>query len=284
MKLRHLIYPLIFAAGGAVALLTTPGLLERDPPPVMVGDTSPSAASLSNIDEQPDAGPATTQAELSESAPAQNETLLQRVESLERRLQLLEAEAAERQAAEQEFSERREEIMARRAAAAAGGQQLRDQQVSMLVEAGFSNERAEVLLRRADELRYESLQQSYRALRGEAEDVEAAPPMQALRQEIGDSEYDRFLFGLGQPNRVAVADVFQSSPAAAAGLKPGDILLAYDGQRMFDSQDLRESTMNSDPGQSVVLDVLRDGRRISLYVPGGPIGIQLGARRTDPDE
>jgi hypothetical protein len=284
MKLRHLIYPLIFAAGGAVALLTTPELLEREPPPVALGDPAPAAASPSTVDEQPDAGPAAIPAERSESGPAQNVTLVQRVEDLDRRLQLLEAEAAERAAAEQEFSERREEIMARRAAAAAGGQQFRDQQVSMLVEAGFASERAEALLRRADELRYESLQQSYRALRGEAEDVEAAAPMQALRQEIGDSEYDRFLYGLGQPNRVAVADVFQSSPAAAAGLKPGDILLAYDGQRMFDSQDLRESTLNSDPGQSVVLDVLRDGRRMSLYVPGGPIGIQMGARRTDPDE
>jgi len=284
MKLRHLIYPLIFAAGGAVALLTTPGLLEREPPPVVAGDTAPPAVIPLGVDVRPDAGPAKISAEVSEAGSAQNETLVQRVEDLERRLQLLEAEAAERVAAEQEFSERREEIMARRAAAAAGGQQFRDQQVSMLVEAGFASERAEALLRRADELRYESLQQSYRALRGEAEDAESTPPMQVLRQEIGDSEYDRFLYGLGQPNRVAVADVFQSSPAAAAGLKPGDILLAYDGQRMFDSRDLRESTMNSDPGQSVVLDVLRDGRQISLYVPGGPIGVQLGARRTDPEE
>lgn len=284
MKLRHLVYPLVFAAGGAVALLTTPEWLQEKQAQTGVAGMAEPAGTAQPEPSPSSAAPTVGLEQLEGPDASASGSLLERLEDLERRLQVLEGEAAARLAAEQEVAERREEIMARRAAATAGGQQLRDQQVSMLVEAGFAGERAEALLRRADELRYESLQQSYRALRGEAEQEDAASPMQALRQEIGDAEYDRFLYGLGQPNRVAVVDVFQSSPAAAAGLKPGDILLAYDGQRMFDGRDLREFTMASDPGQSVVLDVLRDGRQVSLYVPGGPIGIQLGARHKDPDE
>lgn len=286
MKLKILAYPLLFAAGGVVALVTTPGLLQRNVPARQAAETA-----LTQTDaparESPSPERPVTQAgqdDVNDALPDGQDTLVRRLETLEQRLAVLEDDARARQAEEDELARRREEILARREANAAGGEQLRARQVQMLVESGFSAQRAENLLRRADELRYQSLQQSYLAMRGEIDEDQALPPMQSLRQEIGDAEYDRFLYGLGQPNRVAVADVFQSSPAATAGLRPGDVLYAYDGQRLFNNGDLRELSMASDPGQNIVLDVLRDGQIISLYLPGGPLGVQLGARRSDPDD
>lgn len=284
MKLKYLVYALIFAAGGIVALLTTPGLLDRGPPAAPAASPAPSGEDINAPPPAGNGAAAETPAEGPSGEPLPQQVLLSRLQSLEQRLAVLEEEADERRAEELAQIQRREEILARREAAATGGEQLRTRQVEMLVDSGFSAQRAETLLRRADELRYQSLQQSYLAMRGEMDEEQALPPMQALRNEIGDAEYDRFLFGLGQPNRVAVSDVFQSSPAATAGLRPGDVLYAYDGQRLFSNGDLRELSMASDPGQNVVLDVLRDGQIISVYLPGGPLGVQLGARRSDPDD
>jgi regulator of sigma E protease len=58
-----------------------------------------------------------------------------------------------------------------------------------------------------------------------------------------------------------------ASPAAAAGLKPGDAIVSIDGQRyeIFGSQGILDG-IRSRAGQSVTLGVLRDGARIEVPV------------------
>jgi S1-C subfamily serine protease len=123
----------------------------------------------------------------------------------------------------------------------------------------------------------QALQEQYDARR------EGRPPagdvgLTTLRTELGEADYERYRTAMGQPTSVGVADVLASSPAERAGLMPGDEIVAYGGKRVFDVGELNALTLEGTPGESVVLDVRRDGQNVQLVMPRGPIGITGGFR------
>ncbi len=153
-----------------------------------------------------------------------------------------------------------------------------EQRVDRLVSGGFTPQRAQWLLERTEELRMQALQAMYDARR-EGRPVDQATfadEQSLLRKEIGDAEYEQYLTALGRPTAVGVGDVFAQSPAEAAGLHSGDQIVSYAGSRVFDMRDLNRLTYEGEPGQPVVVDVLRDGQRIQLVLPRGPVGITAG--------
>ena len=75
---------------------------------------------------------------------------------------------------------------------------------------------------------------------------------------------------------VLFSDVVNNSPAAKAGLKAGDEVVAYDGKRVFDLRDLNARTFEGTAGESVAVTVRRDGQTVHLTLPRGPIGITGG--------
>ena len=99
-----------------------------------------------------------------------------------------------------------------------------------------------------------------------------------MRTELGEADYERYRAAMGQPTSVGVADVLASSPAERAGLMPGDEIVAYGGKRVFDVGELNALTLEGTAGESVVLDVRRDGQNVQLVMPRGPIGITGGFR------
>lgn len=72
--------------------------------------------------------------------------------------------------------------------------------------------------------------------------------------------------GLGVDSGVIVADVAAASPAARAGLQPGDVVVSLDGKRMENGRQFRVNLYTRGVGQQVMLDVLRGERRITLRV------------------
>jgi hypothetical protein len=150
-----------------------------------------------------------------------------------------------------------------------------------LIEAGFMPDRAEWVVRREAELQMEAMQARFEARRtGESFDPFdlALNPGRALRAEIGDEEYERYLTANDRPTSVAVNSVLEASPGQAAGLQPGDEILRYDGERVFNSFELTQATMQGEPGESVLVDILRDGTPMQVVMPRGPIGISAGGR------
>lgn len=103
-----------------------------------------------------------------------------------------------------------------------------------------------------------------------------------LRTEIGDSAYDRYLYAMGQSNRVLVTSVIPESPAEHAGLEGGDLILEYDGQRLFNWSELRNATTQGERGEVVQITIQRNQSRFSLSVPRGPLGVRMGSRRVNP--
>jgi len=104
----------------------------------------------------------------------------------------------------------------------------------------------------------------------------------SIRDELGEDGYDRYLFSLGQSNRVRVDDVMSGSPAADAGLEVGDMILRYGDTRVFRPDELVAQTTAGEPGEMVRLVVIRQGKLISVDVPRGPLGLRINATQSMP--
>jgi hypothetical protein len=165
--------------------------------------------------------------------------------------------------------------------------QTAEQRISTLEEGGFSPDRAAWIEQRRAELQVQAMQAQYAQRRGENVDPAQMRPEQTLRSELGDADYEKYLEAQGRPTKVGVANVLPSSPAEKAGMQPGDQILSYAGQRVFNMADLSDLTLQGTPGQSVTLEVQRNQQTVQLVIPRGPIGIgggpggggQFGGRR-----
>jgi S1-C subfamily serine protease len=69
---------------------------------------------------------------------------------------------------------------------------------------------------------------------------------------------------LGQAGGVEVIEVVPGSPAAAAGLRPEDLIVAVDGAPVERVQDLQEQMTGERIGRRVALSIVRAGRRREL--------------------
>ncbi len=90
-------------------------------------------------------------------------------------------------------------------------------------------------------------------------------------------EVDRNLaksFNLPKPEGALVAKVLPDSPAQQAGLKAGDVLLKYNGGDLTTSKSLPPLVGDSTPGETVALELLRDGRSITVKVEVGTLDTQ----------
>lgn len=115
----------------------------------------------------------------------------------------------------------------------------------------------------------------------EMEEIEAQRV--SIRDEIGDDAYDRYLFALGHTNRVIVNDVMLDSVAEDVGLREGDLIVSYGDARIFATDDLITSTQGGASGEPVLLEVRRNGERMQIEVPRGPLGLRIGPAQDDPD-
>ena len=145
-----------------------------------------------------------------------------------------------------------------------------------LVKQGFAPDRAEWIIQREAQLQVQAMQARFDARRsGEPFDPFdiGLNPDQSLRAEIGDIEYEQYLTANGRPTAVQVGSVIESSPGQLAGLQSGDQITGYDGQRVFSTMELTQQTMQGEPGESVAVDIVRDGAPMQIVLPRGPIGV-----------
>ena len=87
--------------------------------------------------------------------------------------------------------------------------------------------------------------------------------------------------GLQNARGALVSAVAAGSPAARAGLRPGDVIIALNGQAVADPNALRNAVARTPPGTEVTLTVWRDGREEQLRARLGELNI---AARAQPSE
>lgn len=84
--------------------------------------------------------------------------------------------------------------------------------------------------------------------------------IQPLTKELAES------FELKDVKGVLVNEVYQESPAAKAGIKPGDIIIRVGGKDVEDTHDLQAIVASSAIGTFVPIDVIRDRKSITFKV------------------
>jgi hypothetical protein len=178
-----------------------------------------------------------------------------------------------------ESGQAREQARVQRAARRDRGQGMQNREelrIGQLVAGGFTEGRARQILELEDEIRMAALQAEYEA-RQNGDSFNpwewASGYQEDLRQQLGDSDYEKYLTSQGGQASVTVREVIGESPANRAGLQPGDRILSYDGKRIFTMNELRSMAFSGEPGEDVIVDVERNGQRIQLVLPRGPMGI-----------
>ncbi len=84
--------------------------------------------------------------------------------------------------------------------------------------------------------------------------------IQELTPELAKS------FGLKEAKGVLVSSVNPGDPAEKAGIRPGDIIISFDGRPITDLSDLPRTVASTPPGKDVEVKVLRDGKEKTLFV------------------
>lgn len=93
-----------------------------------------------------------------------------------------------------------------------------------------------------------------------------------LGVQILDLDGDRASeLGMSRPHGVYIDGVIDGEPAAEAGIEEGDVVVAWNGERVESVAQLRRLAQETPPGRVVDLTVLRDGAERELSV-------ELGAR------
>jgi serine protease Do len=82
-------------------------------------------------------------------------------------------------------------------------------------------------------------------------------------------------FGVENTQGALISKVVNNSPAARAGLKRGDIIIAYDGQSIPDASTLRNDVATTTIGQEARLTLLRNGKRRELTVKIGNLAEEI---------
>jgi serine protease Do len=78
-------------------------------------------------------------------------------------------------------------------------------------------------------------------------------------------------FGLERPEGALVAQIVPGGPGEQAGLRVGDVILQYEGQDLPKSNTLPPMVGATDPGTTVELKVLRDGKAVKIRVVVGTL-------------
>jgi serine protease Do len=94
--------------------------------------------------------------------------------------------------------------------------------------------------------------------------------------------------GLKEAKGALVGDVTPGAPGEKAGLKSGDVVTAINGKKVEGSDDLTMNVISHMPGETVTLDIVRDGKPMTVQVtlaqrPGGVGWDKNGGKDEDND-
>jgi serine protease Do len=88
-------------------------------------------------------------------------------------------------------------------------------------------------------------------------------------------------FGLDRPRGALVSQVEKDAPADKAGLKPGDVILSFNGKPIEVSSELPPLVAQTKPGTKAEVEVWRGGKKQTLGVAVGELKSEKSARADD---
>lgn len=73
---------------------------------------------------------------------------------------------------------------------------------------------------------------------------------------------------------IVVGDVYKNSPADKAGVKSNDVIIKLDDKNVEDVNTFRNTIANKSPNENVKLDIIRNGKNISINIKLGELSQQ----------
>ena len=103
--------------------------------------------------------------------------------------------------------------------------------------------------------------------------------IQSVGEDIAES------LGLDQAKGALIADVTPTGPAEASGIKPGDVVVRFDGKEVNEMRDLPRIVADTPVGKTVAVEIMRDGKMEEVEVEIGRLeeGEAIAAQPTDGD-
>jgi len=87
---------------------------------------------------------------------------------------------------------------------------------------------------------------------------------QALTPELLEA------FGLKKGTEgLVITTLYRNGPAHKAGVEPGDVLIAIDGQKTSDAREVLLAISNHKPGERIKLDIMREGKPLAIEAIAG---------------
>jgi len=102
--------------------------------------------------------------------------------------------------------------------------------------------------------------------------------IQPMTKELAQS------FQLQEPDGALIATVEPGSPADKAGLKPGDVVLGFNGQKLDDPNKLPRLVAETKPGQSATLNIWRNGKAEEVKFTAAELVAEAKAARPAADK
>jgi len=84
--------------------------------------------------------------------------------------------------------------------------------------------------------------------------------IQSLTPELAES------FGLPSDDGALVSNVIENSPAEKGGIKQGDVIIEFNGEKIGKVKELPTVVASTPPGENVNVKVVREGKELSLAV------------------
>lgn len=98
---------------------------------------------------------------------------------------------------------------------------------------------------------------------------------QEITQDIKEA------MGLKTTEGVLIGEVVEKSAAAKAGLKDGDVIIRFDGKKVTDVEQFRRLVAEYAPGTSVNIEVIRDGRSMTVTAKLAEMPEQVASQPTE---
>jgi S1-C subfamily serine protease len=93
-----------------------------------------------------------------------------------------------------------------------------------------------------------------------------------LKQQINEDSNSRV--NVNADRGVLVVRVMRNSPAANAGLRTGDVIQKINGQSVTDIDTVQQQVERSQVGNSLQMELLRNGQTINLPVTTAALPVQ----------
>jgi len=90
-------------------------------------------------------------------------------------------------------------------------------------------------------------------------------------------------FDMKSANGAVVTEVTPGAPGAKAGLKPGDVITAINGQNVTDAGELQLKVQQQKPGTTINLAVMRDGKSLEVPVTVQKMGSRDNSERASAE-